>query len=265
MEEPHGKKIICCFKDTYAWLAGGFVGLILFIARIANYFIRNWYYQGSDLKKWKGGLFKVYGSGGYIKEKSYPLLSEYYCAEKSTFSTGNSTFISYNDADGLCLNFGKLTGGITAFFFFSILGLIFWTILLTLLIFNKRQKNRIKCCLVLTVFQFVCEFACLIAVAGSVSITLQGDCRYLSKTDTTVATNVCGSDGCVMSIIISVATFVYHIWMITNYCVFLNCSKPYVDNAPAQNIVEISIRRNPDAPREEEKLENDKKIVDYPD
>lgn len=265
MELPQAKKIICCFKDNYAWLAAIIVGFILFAARIASYFIQHWYYQGSDLKKWKGGLFKVYESGGHIEKKSYPLLSEYYCAEKSTFSTENSTSISYNDADMLCQNFGNLAGGYTAFFFFSILGLVFWTILLALLIFNKRLKKRHTCCLVFSILQLICEFACIISVSAAVSITLQNDCNYLSKSDNTVRAKVCGDDGCILSILISLATFLYHIWMITNYCVLYNCPKPYVESASQQRNVELSNRHIPNAPKEGGELGNDKKIVDYPD
>lgn len=267
MDLIQGKKIICCLKDSWVCVSGIIVAIIIASARISSFFISNWYYQGSDMKKWKGSLFRVYNSGGLIEKKTYPLLSEYYCAEKYSFSYSDSVNISYYDAEKMCSRFSGLTGGATAFMFFSILGLIFWIILIYILLTNRRSLKRLRCCIFISIFQFLCEFSCMICIAAPGSITFQDNCSYLSdNTSTSSNVNTCGDTGSIFSIMISIITFIYHICLYACFCVLRCCSSDYVDSEPEdRNQIEIQ-NRNDEAPRiEAEVLESQNKIVDYPD
>lgn len=267
MSEIQEKKIICCLKDSRVCISGVILAIIIAAARILNFFIPDWYHQGSDQKKWKGSLFSVYDSGGYIKKKTYPLLSEFYCAEKSTFSYSDTGTITYYDAEKLCNRFSNLTGGATALVFFSVLGLIFWIVLIYLFLTNKRSLKRLQCCIVISILQLLCEFSCLICIAAPTSITFQNDCSYLSDNQNSGAdVRTCGDTGAVVSIVISIVSLAYHICFYVCFCVLRRCSSDYVESEPEErNQVENS-NRNIEAPvAEAQVLESQKKIVDYPD
>lgn len=225
-------------KDTYIWKLLLAILIILYSAKFAAFFPDKWFRQGKDLKVWKGNMFSVYSSGGLIDKETYSSLSEYYCAEYTSLPYDFSTTeINYYDAYALCSRLGSLNSGIPVYIVFSIFSFLIGIGLMITFKYAKTKKSKLCCSLVLNIFQTICEFVCTIALGASSSLTLYGDCHYLSiYGNTTQSTNVCGDMGAVFSFFASFAILIASIVMIICVIIF-NCTTEVVrDVAPEMNL-----------------------------
>ena len=191
------QKKVCGIRDRHIYFVCIFFSAFLALLRIGILGIPNWYYQGKDLKKWQGGLFSVYKSKGLIKEKSYQILSDDYCAEKTNYySSYTNLNLTYYEADTLCRKFGTL-GSVSGFFvaFTVITSLIKLLRIIFMLRIDKMNKPDI-CISILVIFDFILEFISCTVLGAAPKLTFRGDCHYLSRfTDSTLDLNTCGDIG----------------------------------------------------------------------
>ena len=246
MDSSHQETLICCLRTKTQYKLVLFTSFILIACKILVFFHPHWFYQGTDSKKWKGGLLGVYSSGGLISEKSYPLLGEYYCAEKSNFASNNAGQLSYNDAERLCSRFYSLGDGMVGYIATSVLGLILWFIATVVFAVGKGKSWALVTGLILICFDLALEFASLICVVASSDITFEGNCKYLSSIDTTTTTitKCCGDDGALFAVIMQLVIMAFQTWNIFSYCTLKFCPKTIMIQPKIVQKVDDNGKRN---------------------
>lgn len=243
--------LICCLRTKIQYTLVLITSFILMACKILVFFHPHWYYQGTGPKKWKGGLLGVYSSGGLISKKSYPLLAEYYCAEKSTFSSNLAGQLSYNDAERLCGRFDSLNNGLVAYIVISALGLTLWFIATLVFAVGKGKKWAMVTGLILICFDIAFEFASLICVVASADVTFGGNCKYLSSVDgmNTTITKCCGDDGALFAVLVQLAIIGFQVWNVVSFCT-LKCCPRNVEIEP-----EIEKKKDDDNGKKNEEID----------
>jgi hypothetical protein len=218
------RKLLCLNGKNFTKFC---IFITLFVAsgRIGLLGFPNWYYQGKDSKKWKGGLFSVYSSGGLIKEKSYSKLSEHYCAEKTNYSYTYSSFnISYYEADSMCRKFQSLSSSSGFYVAFAVIAFI--VAALRVLCMVKRIPSFYICVLVTSFIHFILEFISVIVIAAAPKMTFAEDCNYLSYfTESTNDLNTCSDTGAAINLFFNFASFLIDILIFILFIAFKTSSE----------------------------------------
>ena len=220
-------KKVCGIRDRYLYIGCIFFSALIALMRIGLLRIPKWYYQGKDLKKWEGGLFSVYKSGGFIRKKEYQKLSDDFCEERTNYYTANTNHnLTYYEVDSMCRKFLTLSSVSGFFVAFAIISSLTKLLRIIFMLRIDKLSKPEACILVLVFFDLILEFISCVVLGSAPKVTFRGDCHYLSRLgESTLDLNTCGDIGSAVNIFFTIFSLLFDILIISLIIAYINCGE----------------------------------------